>query len=526
MNFTVRDILNLGVLKGIKIAAGEEGLDKRVDFVTVFDAPDAVGWVRGYEFVITTLYVFQESADQIKLISDLAKKNVSALGIKLNRYVSHLCQDVIDTADKSGLPLLVIPNEKAWIDVINPIMAEILNKQLVLLEKSNKLRRSFTQQVLEGKKIPSITKLLFELTQNPVTIVELVNKSVFTWPYYFRHHLNNNDLLALKKTTDQVPFTKIVSSVNKVEGLVFPIEVAKKIEGYIIVWKTKELKELDFIAIEHAITVVALYIQKLKAVNEIDQRFKDDFIRQLLQGELSSPFIQQKIEKIGWRMGENSTVIVIKVSRGENHTDIWEKNRLILNTIKDIVQFQSDNDVLIGLFSDDTIICLVSNQPDQAIKNIENAKEQILAQHKAVTIEIGVGRTYPGFEKIPVSFKEGGIACQLSKLLKKNCKYADLGPYCLMIQLMESQETEEYLKRYILPIVNYDQTNNTDLFKTLDTFIQLMCNYRETAKTLYVHHNTIRYRLKTIEKIIGLNLRQPEEIINIMLGLKIYRLKT
>jgi len=526
VNFTVRDILNLEVLKGIEVAAGQQGLDKQVNHVTVFDAPDAAEWVKGHEFVITTLYVFQESCDQIKLICDLAEKNVSALGIKLKRYVNGLCQDVIDMANKRGLPLLIIPYDKAWVDVINPIMAEILNQQLVLLEKANAFRRSFTQQVLEGKKISSIAKLLSELTHNPITIIELINKGSVTWPYFFRHHINQGQLWDLIRASHQAPFDKIISNINHVEGIIFPIEVAKNIEGYIIVWKTKELSGLDLIAIEHASTVTALYIQKLKAINETDQRFKDAFIRELIQGESCYSYVQQKGEKFGWNISQTNTVIVVKIIRDQkSSTDAWETNYLILNKIKNNITLYFAKETLAGIDSDDTLIFLVSNKLDSVMMHMENIQEDIQAKNKSITLAIGIGDTHQGIEKIAASFREANIACQLSKLLKKICKYGELGPYLLFIPLIESQETEEFLKRYILPVVSYDKTNGTELLKTLDSFVNLMCNYRETAKALYVHHNTIRYRLNTIEKLIGYKLRHSEEIINIMLGLKLYKLR-
>ena len=76
MSFTVRDMLDLEVLNNIDVVAGYEGLNNKVENITFLDAPDAVKWLRGSEFIITTLYLFRDTSEQLKLIELLAAKNV------------------------------------------------------------------------------------------------------------------------------------------------------------------------------------------------------------------------------------------------------------------------------------------------------------------------------------------------------------------------------------------------------------------------------------------------------------------
>lgn len=528
VHYTVKDLLSLDVLGDLEVLAGEDSLNKVVTNVTVFDAPDAIEWIRGGEFVITTLYPFRETSDQLRLISDLAAKNASALGIKLKRFVNSLAPEVIDLANKHSLPLLKIPYNKAWVDLINPIMAEILNRQLVMLQKSNSIRRSFIQEVLEGGKLKSIAKRLSELTHNPVSILELVNRQVETWPYYFQNHIREEDLLLLQNHTGN-EVVKISSQINsKIEADVFPINIAGRVEGHILVWKTKELKEMDLVAVEHAVTVAGLHIQQLKTVNEINQRFEDDFVSRLLQGEFSDCYVQQKAAEMDWRIGAKTSIAVIKTI--QTTPEDWRKGHKILFYIKNAIKSDCGFEIPMGMAGSDTIICLLPCDHNEVSPNIVQAivraKRRIVAGDKGIMIPIGIGKPRDTGDNLMQSYEEASDACRVSLLLNRDCCcYAELGPYALLVKMMHTQEAEEYVAQYILPLVQYDLENRTVLLKTLETFLEAGGNYRETAKTMYVHHNTIRYRLEMIEKILGVRFDKPETTMNMLLAIKLHHLK-
>lgn len=143
--FTVRELLNLTVLQKAEVLGGHQGLDRQIVNVTVLDAPDAINWVKENELIITTMYPFKEIESQKRLIRELAGKGSSAIGIKLKRYIDSVPEDVLKMANQYSLPVISIPYECAWVDLINPIMAEILNRQLIKLEISERIHKSFTR---------------------------------------------------------------------------------------------------------------------------------------------------------------------------------------------------------------------------------------------------------------------------------------------------------------------------------------------------------------------------------------------
>lgn len=124
---TVKDILSIPALRKLKIIGGEQGLNKRVLYVTVMEVPDIVKWLKGSDFIITSLYAFKDDInEQIKLIDKLADARCSCLAIKTGRYVKELDKLIIERADCRGLVLVEIPMETTYIEIIVNAMDKVL----------------------------------------------------------------------------------------------------------------------------------------------------------------------------------------------------------------------------------------------------------------------------------------------------------------------------------------------------------------------------------------------------------------
>src|SRR5699024_4736765 len=145
-----------------KVIAGKGGLERNISTVSVMDAPDIYNWMKGGEFLITTAYIMKGDPLELKdLVIKLDKNGASALGLKLGRFIMELPLEVKETADKLNFPIIYIPVSYAFTDVINPVLASIVNTQAKKLEMSEKIHKFFTQIVIEGKGTTDIVYMLY-----------------------------------------------------------------------------------------------------------------------------------------------------------------------------------------------------------------------------------------------------------------------------------------------------------------------------------------------------------------------------
>lgn len=99
--------------------------------------------------------------------------------------------------------------------------------------------------------------------------------------------------------------------------------------------------------------------------------------------------------------------------------------------------------------------------------------------------------------------------------------FRDLGPYRFLYELKDSKSMLAFHRELIGKIELYDSQNQTELLNTLICYYKNDCNARITAKELFIHKNSVIYRVKRIEEIIGLNLSDPEDRFNLQLSLKL-----
>ncbi|WP_285768758.1 PucR family transcriptional regulator [Peribacillus sp. SI8-4] len=126
MHLTMNDALKLPQIKHCQVAAGILGLNREIESINSFDAPDVLSWLKPNELILTTGYLFQENPQQLdQFVTELAKMNCSGLFIKLE----DIPQTTISIANMANLPILKIPTEFSLSDIMSPLLREIVSKQ-------------------------------------------------------------------------------------------------------------------------------------------------------------------------------------------------------------------------------------------------------------------------------------------------------------------------------------------------------------------------------------------------------------
>ncbi len=132
----LRDLLQFRSLKNLELVTGTDCLDVNVGTVTVMEVPDVIQWLRGEDFLITSLYAIGDDEEkQCRLLYDLLETRSACLAIKTGKYAHRICDKMIDIANKNHFPLLRIPYEMTYIDIImdamNVIMTESNRKEML-----------------------------------------------------------------------------------------------------------------------------------------------------------------------------------------------------------------------------------------------------------------------------------------------------------------------------------------------------------------------------------------------------------
>jgi DNA-binding PucR family transcriptional regulator len=98
---------------------------------------------------------------------------------------------------------------------------------------------------------------------------------------------------------------------------------------------------------------------------------------------------------------------------------------------------------------------------------------------------------------------------------------SDLGPYGLLLRASSRDDLEAFARRTLLPLLEYDRGRGGELLHTLRVFLEEDRVQRRAAARCFVHVNTVVYRVRRIEELLGVDLGDPSTVFDITLALRI-----
>lgn len=537
----LREILEMPVFEGFKIVAGHAGTDRDVCTVSVMDAPDIYKWMKGGEFLITSGYVVKDQPEYIKtLIINLEKKGAAALGVKFDRFIHEFPDEALETADKLGFPIVSIPFEFAFTDIINPVLREVIDSQSKKLLYAENVHESFTKMVLEDEKIPAILKSLEHYIHCQAAFVD-----VCFYKVYFAEG-------SPEDTRFYREAGACFSGTEDVPGLLerydyYRMYINEEEYGYILIGGHQKGYEESFadyykIAIEQAGTVLILKIQKQLAAAQIEADYREQFVQDMLTRNIHSrEEIMNRAMIYNWSFYAGGIVVIVDIDHFKqqylDHLD-RERNRALENIMKRVLNISKriagrryEHFVYSKL--SDQIVFIISEEYGDERTFLAELKESFwevkgeITKAVSFTATVGIGNYKKDISQIHDSFEEARKAVSISRSMFREdviSVYDELGVFKLLSLVSASEEAKEFQKIYIQKLEEYDGKHHSDMLDTALTLAACGWNLKETSKKLFIHYNSMKYRYQKICSILDVDLNDQEQRLNLELALKLYQI--
>jgi len=112
---------------------------------------------------------------------------------------------------------------------------------------------------------------------------------------------------------------------------------------------------------------------------------------------------------------------------------------------------------------------------------------------------------------------------QLGGIARSVASFDDIGVYALLFKADRADELEQFMRRWIGLLIDYDEKRKAELTITLGTLLEGR-GLRQTAEQLVIHVSTLKYRIKRIQEILALDYHDPEIAFNLALAVRLYRI--
>jgi purine catabolism regulator len=105
-------------------------------------------------------------------------------------------------------------------------------------------------------------------------------------------------------------------------------------------------------------------------------------------------------------------------------------------------------------------------------------------------------------------------------------EFSSLGIYQLLGQLEDVPVARTFAEQIIGPLADYDQQHRSALVETMNAYFNHHGNISQTAESLFIHRNTLLYRLDRIQELTGQDLEQADMRLAFHLALKLWQLQS
>lgn len=464
-----------------------------------------------------------------RLLKRAQKKGVSAVLI-LGKKPS---ADVILQGD---LPIAIISGEHDLLETQRLLLTILINQGAALHERRARIYAQLYQIEAEGKGLSGLVQAMADISGKGLLvqdkrgrILEECTSSALAmiWEDIIKQLVSLDSLPESLKDRKKAGSQPAIITQNIPGGLarlVLPITVGEVARGYLsMIGISGELDMLDQLVAEQGGRICALEMSRAKAIREAEKRIKGDLLAVLLQENLSPRDSQLWAQAVGLDLSQEHAALRFS----------WDSDsppsRRRLETIVNGEISRLDIKAIISPMGVE-IVCFCEippgmPRPELALKFGQAVVDQGYSEYPEAPIRCGVGKPAPDLTAWRDSFSQAGQALEMAHRFheRKLLYFPDLSVYRLLFQFEHNPELIAFQEEILGPLLAYE--GGLELLQTLEVYFKHNGSITQAADALYIHRNTLVYRLERISEIAGLDLDKAETRLAVELALHIYRMR-
>lgn len=539
MGISVSRMLEGEFFKEYKVLAGRGGMNNKIQGFAMLDAPDGFLWTKGREFALSSGYVLQQNPG---LFEEVVKtdnfRKIACFGIKVDRYIKTVPEDVLKVFDELKIPLISIPSRDTWMDIINALNVMVMNSNIMQFNIREISPYDFSNESYHVKKINKILGAIEYEMKFPAMIYDLSTENAaysskafreisaglkpedFWNPgFNFSKELLCENLMMARYNISDPRYGKPFSWIT------VPITVDGKIKAYFVVLEAVDkIDYFDQFALRTGFLLIQeLYEQLLVARSAVDSDF-EKFVKNLLEGRLDrEEDITSAANEISIKVNEKYYVLVMEQSN----------ESIILAGLYDLLKNSIRGEFFhnycrVSYLGNNKCLFLVRMDENLSEKqNADSIKEKCLNLKKRLELKVpGIRLAFGLSDKrdfvygMKRNHHRAEQAIRIGRLLYPKDEiwtYSQLGAF----GWLDIKDDEISLMLRSINLIT-ESEEHKELVRTLKAYIECKMNYSLTAQKLFVHINTVRKRIEEITGMLNLDLDDPMNRLKVEILLELF----
>ncbi|HYU58303.1 MAG TPA: PucR family transcriptional regulator ligand-binding domain-containing protein [Actinomycetota bacterium] len=504
MAVAVADIVRNPAL-GLSLVAGRAGARAPIRWVHVSELEDPTPFLRGGELLLTTgMGLGETPARQRAYVARLVKAGLSGLGFGTGFGFPTVPRAVASECERHGFPVFEVPYEIPFIAITEAVFTRLVAEQYEELQRSVEAQQVLTRAVLEGGGIPGLVRTLAALVKGWAVVLDL-------------HGLP----LAAAPAAAEVRAPRLWEELreSRPEGTGFSLSLADlghhvavqpvgagHVEAFLAVGKRKALTHVDRLVAAHALSLLAIELDKARAVAEAERALRGDLLEALWQGALGPEEVERGLRRFGFRPGSSVRGIAVAPDGAPAGDVEW--------ALADALSRRRGG--FLTSVREDTVFALIEGDAGPVPADLRRD----VARRSGADVTVATGSDAPAAEA-GRSIREATYALRVCRVEgRREAGFAELGSYRLLLSMQDPDALRAFADSVLGPLEAYDLDHHGDLVASLEVFLERNAKWEHAAADLFVHRHTLRYRMHKVEELTGRDLALPHDRIEFWLALR------
>lgn len=541
MQYTVKELLTLEEFQGAEYIGTKQSLARNIKGITVIDSPDISLWLNGGETILTSFFPVKDLNDEEMKdwMHKLADKKISALIVKLREEFKNIPGPVLEVCQERNIPIISLPTAVPFIDIIYKVTRKIFNQDVEKLEYFREIHLRFTELSIKNVSDEVIIETLESLIGNPVTIYNELFKVIATTDnevelfyesdkFQVEENIKNTIFPIYRRF---VIYPKLQD--RECEQIMIPITTVNQTKVMLVISAIHSgFNDFDFIAIENAATALSLNLAKKIAISEVEKKYKNEIIDDLLLGNIQDEAdLAERADNIKFDLNSRSAVVVFTLKFKNKKVTSVSRERYY-NSLINNIDYYLKNAIVRERFNQVIVIWPVNSGQSNKKKEMDSIKKSlgyIINKFESVVndarVYTGIGSIADTVHNLPRSHKEAQEVLDVNEMSYQHnqiLSFEELGIYRLLYQFKhDNNKLKEFIPASLQRLLDYNKSNREQLIETLEMYLQCQQNVSRSADRLYVHYKTVSYRLDKIKEITQMDYEDANEMLSVQVGLKI-----
>jgi hypothetical protein len=521
MRITVEDCLKLDAFSGSTVVSCKRKSDRRVRTISVLDEENLeMGIERNgvkEQMVLTHFWHYKDDIDaQCRVVTGFGKKSIAALVIFLNSEgVRGVDSRVIKAAEDSGLLIIVIPDDSRT--TYASLMEQVMDKILYGHNYSDNILNNTIYHLLNFEKHSNFQSALKEAAINNDYQVVLMTTEFNPILTVETRHKETIDSAITQAKKHDVVHSSMFTQVNIGDVITYWGTIDINGEKHLLMIVDNE-DNYSATEIKKLAEIIELAMGMWKYTPERDSRA--EFIKSAIRGDLT--FCYTLIDEAGLK---NKQFISVFYATGINNADSQD----ILDRYREehgfgILPLVEGNEFYGMVYADK------SDEKGMALKKACLAMYDDLKEgRKDVRIFHSTGiedldNAIEGFKMINETWNYVETVFPYKRVFTKY--EMSMVCNCINIEMQNSSMKKMYLDLLEPFEVEVSQNKGKLLLETLETFVlDAGMNSNKTSEFMNIHNNTVQYRLKRINEILGAEMTGNRIIPGLTMALALRRME-